>query len=161
MQKLSKVYLRDPFDPGSDDPQFRADVLVAGVGRTKPQNGGTWDGTTMVPNPDLPVTDVELEDDPISRRVYVRSPGLANRFVPYEMVRFGEEISEPPGFAKDYRVLPLPPGTVQAGPAEESSVGTPVPIQAGLTCANCGKVFTGPKAAQELGGHRRHCKGAA
>lgn len=48
--------------------------------------------------------------------------------------------------------------TYQALANAAKRVGSPAGPPLLFTCA-CGKMFTGPKAAQSLGGHRRHCKG--
>lgn len=83
--KLARVVLDRPFDVDSDDAQFRGSVLIAGKGRKKIREGGFFAGERL-DDTESPVTDVELEDDSEHRRVFVRTPGKPDSFIPYERI---------------------------------------------------------------------------
>lgn len=85
--------------PESDDPVLNTKTLVAGKGRTKHVPGGGFHNGKMdekgrplwEPNEPVKLTDLELEDDPVARRVYVVCPGQPRRWAPYEWILTAEE----------------------------------------------------------------------
>jgi len=79
MAKLARLILDGPFDPSSDEPMLKSGVLIAGKGRKQERTGR-----------EVQIPDVELDDDPANRRVFVRTPGKPDRFVPYERVILAE-----------------------------------------------------------------------
>lgn len=88
MAKLARVVLFDDFDPESEDRVLRSRVLTAGKGRTRELTGRVE-----------AVTDMELEDEPANRRVWVSTSSAAGvrtrRFLPYERIRFADDAPPP------------------------------------------------------------------
>ena len=83
MAKLAKVQLTAPFEAGSDEPMLKGALLIAGAGRKRDVAGV-----------EVKVPDIELDDEPSARRVWVRIPNRAPRFIPYERLVFGESAPE-------------------------------------------------------------------
>lgn len=78
MTKLAKVILTAPFDIASDEQMLKSNVLLAGKGRMR-----------ELPSREVPIPDIELDDDADHRRVFVRIPGRPDTFIPYEHVQRG------------------------------------------------------------------------
>lgn len=75
MAKLARVVLTAAFDPASEEQMLKSNTLVAGKGRVR-----------VLPSREEAVPDIELDDDPAGRRVFVRIPGREDCFIPYEHV---------------------------------------------------------------------------
>lgn len=76
MAKLAKIVLTSAFDVDSDEQMLKSTTLIAGKGRVR-----------ELPGRDAPVPDIELDDDPDHRRVFVRIPGRPDCFIPYEQMK--------------------------------------------------------------------------